>query len=296
MRFNRLLLLLTLLPSTGCLSLGNRCEDALLAARQLTLRGIDAGHQQRWPEASALLAKAIEQDPGDARARHHYAKALWHQQEHQKAIEQMAEAVRFSAGDPLLSIELGRMHLETGNLAAAEQQAREALEIELRLPEAQALLGDVFAARQAWDQALAHYHRALADRSRYPDVQLAVAEIYQAKGRPRRALATLNTLCDQELPGQIPPRVHYLRGLSLKALRRYEDATECFAGLLKDHPDHVDTMYQLAQCQMLAGRWSVARTVAEEGLARDPQLVGCRQLMQELASLSPRMAAADDMP
>jgi tetratricopeptide (TPR) repeat protein len=269
--------------SSGCISvLGERRQAEVLAARQLTLRGIDASQQEEWQLATQLFSAALDRDDDDARTRYHYARALWVLGQHDDAIVEMEKAAEILRDDPYLYVELGRMYFDSKQLAEAERWANKAIEVDWSLPEGRRLYGDVQMSRKRYDEALASFHRALAKRPDYPEVQLACAEIYRRRNRPRRALATLDSIHEQDLTRQRAYEVQYHKGLAQKAMGRYGEATRSFSLALAHTPEDIELLFQIAESQMLEGNFATARTVTRDGLAISPENSPLRQLLARI--------------
>jgi tetratricopeptide (TPR) repeat protein len=284
-RRGAILLLLTM-DSTGCRVF--RCpkepDDAIAAARQLSLQGMTARDHGRWDQAEALYAEAVQRCPRDERARCGYAESLWQRGEQALAVAHMEEAVRLSGHDPERLVQLGKMYLARGELARAGDQAERAIAANRQLASAWALRGQVLKAQGSKTAALASFHRALALEPRYPEVQLGLAEIYSLQGRPQRALATLQSLADSLPPDQIPLELLVQQGLALREMGRYQDAARSLAQAARRGEPTVDLLYELSRTQALAGDASAARLAVNAALARDPNHAGCLALREELAT------------
>lgn len=286
--------LLLLLLASGCQVLRN-CrvsEESISAARQLSLQAMDAQQKGRWDQAEQLYVSAVQRCPKDDRARYGYAEALWHRGAQQEAVAHMEEAVKLSGNDPERLVQLGRMYLERGELHRADVRADKALASNHQLAKAWALKGDIQEREGKKVEALASFHRALAYQSHYPEVQLAVAELYIQQDRSQRALATLQALATEYPRGEAPPNVLFREGLVLRKLGRYSDAARCLAEAAGRGEPSTELLYELAQTQSLAGDSASARLTAAAVLAREPNHPGCQQLKDELENYRPQMAAA----
>ena len=245
-----------------------------------------------WQRAESLFAGAVVSCPTDERARGHYAETLWHRGASDDALVQMQEAVRLSAGDPVLLVRLGEMYLAQGDLQNAWRLAESAIGVQPKLATAWALRADVERRRNNFVDALASYHRALGYQPNYSRVQLAVAWLYHEQGRPQRALATLENLSDQFAPGQEPEEVLYLRGLAFSALGRYEDAADSLIAASRRGQPTAEMLCHLAAAELLAGRPVGAELAVQEALRIQPRHQMSQQLRVRIAEVRQRMAAA----
>ena len=285
--------LAVLFASAGCRAL--RCpkvsDEEIAAARQLSLQGMAARDRGRWDQAETLYAEAVLKCPRDERARCGYAESLWQRGEQEQAVAHMEEAVRLSGHDPERLVQLGNMYLARGDLASAGHQADRAIAANRDLPSAWALRGRVLQGQGSRTEALASFHRALTLQQQYPEVQLALAEIYSAQDRPQRALATLQSLIDSLPAEQVPVEVLAQQGLALRALGRHDDAARSLARAAELGNPSAELLYELARTQLLAGDSAAARLAVVAALEREPNHAGCLGLQEELALSQGTMAA-----
>ena len=278
--------------SCGCRALHCKTsDDGITAARALSLQGMDAQQQGHWDQAEALYAAAVEKCPTDERARCGYADSLWRRGAEIEAIAHMEHAVRLSGDDPVRQIQLGRLYWARGELNRALAAAGKAIAANKQFAPAWALRGDVLRAEGDRGEALASYHPALAYQDHYPEVQLAVSEMYSQQNRPERALATLQSLADRYPPGQIPSDVLYREGLVLRDLGRFRDAAISIARATQRGQPSADMLYELSRTQLLAGDASAARLACLAALSANPQHAASQSLKLELDGQQHRMAA-----
>jgi tetratricopeptide (TPR) repeat protein len=214
----------------GCRMLVNNSRNqALLAARQLSLRGTDALERGRQQDAELLFSQALANSTSDERAQWGYAKVLWSSGEKSKALEHMNEAYRLSGKNPEYAVALGEMHLDQDQYDEARTLALEILSSNRTHTNAWALLGDVHRNQKDWPSAVECYHHALLLRSDFPKAQFAIADIYRRTGRPERALATLDHMVDLHASVAEDPEHLVLRGLAFADLDRPLEAKELLA-------------------------------------------------------------------
>jgi len=269
----------------GCRSLRCRKEsdETIALTRQLAMQGKDAQQKGQWDKAESCFAEAVQRSPNDERARLGYAESLWNRGAQELAVTHMTEAVKLSGHDPALMVQLGQMQLALNNLPAAARMAERTLATNKQLASAWALRGHVHRAGGKRDEALADYHRALSTQPVYPEVQLALAEIYSQQHRPERALATLQSLADQFPPGSVPADLQFRQGLALRDLGRHQEAADQFASAAQLQP-HPDFLYELAQARLQLGDPGNAQIAVHRALQLNPQHVAALQLRTELAS------------
>lgn len=290
-----ILLCLLLAPlGAGCATYRkSRDGTNVVAARQLTLRGLDSLQQNHWSVAETMFREAVEASPHDEEAHCHYAKTLWHRQAVSEALQHMSEAVRLSGGSPDRLVELGEMHLALGHVAEARQQAEQAVATDPQHAAAHALYGDVLRQQGSLQLALQQYHWSLDIDDAQPQVKIAVAEIYQQMDEPRRAIASLQSVAVEQISDAEAGKVLWLRGLAHKELGHSRDAIQCLADLHARQPDDARVLCQLAEAHFEAGEIPVARELAALAYRRAPTLVDAQRLMARLDEAPSHVARAE---
>jgi len=286
-------LILVCLVAPGCRTL--RCkkesDETIALTRQLAMQGKDAQQKGQWEKAESCFAEAVQRSPNDERARVGYAESLWNRGAQDLAVTHMTEAVKLSGHDPTLLVHLGQMHLALNNLPAATRIAERALASNKQMASAWALRGNVHRAAGQREEALADYHRALSAQPHYPEVQLALADIYAQQQRPDRALATLQSLADQFPPGSVPADLQFRQGLALRDLGRHQEAADAFAVAAQVQP-HPDVLYELAQARSQLGDNGNAQLAVHRALQLNPQHQASLRLQGELVTRQQSLTAS----
>ena len=268
----------------GCRTLRGTLPDGrLVRARQLSLRGADLLRRSRFEDAQTLFDEAIRYCPSDERAHWGYATTLWENGRHSEAIVHMREAVRLSGSNPEFMIRLGEMYLAEGDAAGAMTQAEQVLKSHRDRADAWALLGDSQSRSDRLLEAIESYHRALLAQPDYPQVQLAVAELYRQAGRPNRSLATLDRMVDMHPSSCAQGETQLVRALALIDLDRRDEAVLALQsadkGLPLNKPQrHIDLVN--AQCQL--GELVEARISLGRFLQLFPDHASAIQLQSQL--------------
>lgn len=277
----------------GCAALryGRTAEAKIAAARQLSLQGLDSQQRGHWAEAETSFAAAVGKCPQDERARAGYADSLWRRGAYQEAILQQEEAVRLSGHDPARHVQLGNMYLAVGDLTRASEQADQAISFDPQLAAAWALQGNIQRAEGRRSAALASFHRAVTQQHPFPEVQVAMAEIYQEENRPSRSLATLQDLVASFPPGQAPAELIVRESRALQALGRHQDAARTLAVVANRGNPSADLLAELARAQALAGEIAAARQSLAAALEREPNHAAGLALQAELGSAGGAIAA-----
>lgn len=257
--------------SVGCCRFRPHSADqSVIQARQLSLQGMEAAEQGRSSDAEKIFANAVKACPTDERARHCYAESLWNRGARNEAVQQLEHAVKLSSGDPQRIVQLGEWYLEQGNTQDAQRCAEAAIARSPRLSSAWALCGKVHCQRGEWEGALADYHRSLSYEKQQPEIQKAVAEVYRRQNRPHRALATLEALCEQYPPGEVPAEIYGLQGLALNALGRQERSIEQFLLATQGESPDPEWLCELADAYQVSGDPASAQATLERALVMYP--------------------------
>ncbi len=274
-QLRRLLLtgyLVCLLATSGCHSLRARRQTRELSdARHSSLRGQEKLQQLKLDEAELLFTDALRSSSADDRAQAGMAEVLWQRDETDNAIEHMTQAAVISGGNPDYLVRLGEMNLQQGNLQQALAQADAALDGQRRHAGAWALRGKVLQQRGELEAAMTCYHRTLNEQPHASEVQVALAEIYRALGRPQRALATLDSLTDGKSGEQISPQAWMLKGQSLADLGEASAAKHCLRNAAQCCCDEdTSTILSVARLQIEAGEIAEARAGLARAFHHDP--------------------------
>jgi tetratricopeptide (TPR) repeat protein len=267
-----LVLLLALAPA-GCRWLGHQDQAtvSLAECRRLSRQGAALLDRGRTNDAEALLAKAVAACPTDADARRHYAEALWRRGARPEALVQLEEAGRLVADDAALWTRLGEMHLASGLLDRAWEDADRALDLDQKLARAWAVRGGVFRRAGQLPEALAADLRALGHAPKDRDILLETAEVYRQLNQPDRALQTLQGLAETYSPGEEPSQVEHLMGLAYFAQGRYDEAVECFSTAVARGQPTAEMFCRLGEAQLAAGRSTEDGAAARQALTLHAQ-------------------------
>ena len=258
---------LLLLAYAGCSLLPNRERDGgdLDISRQYLQRGLSDLRNGRGSEAEQHFADAVQSCPHDAVARKLYAESLWKRGAEREAVEHMRASAQLAGPfDVSHVVRLGEMHLALGELALANQQAREAIRLATDDPSGWLLRGRVQRTQGHVEAALADFHRALAIDPDHLQVKLEIAELYNQIHRPQRSLAMLHAMTEQVPAEELSPRAAVLEGLALQQLNRHRDALVAFSRAMQGGEPVADLLLWSADSYLALGfperaEWAVAQ-------------------------------------
>jgi Tfp pilus assembly protein PilF len=269
----------------GCVSLHrNPVAENVIESRQLSLRGLDAIQRGEWSKAEELFGRAIEVCAADELAHHRYAESLWRRGLNQDAIQYMETAVSLGGDRSPQLVRLGEMFLSTGAIDLARERAERAVTAQPKNEAAWALRGDVLGHQGDSLGAMMSYHRALSLKPDYPSVQFALCGLYLQQNRPRRALATIDSLASTLPPDAVPQEILALRGISLKRLGRHSTSVEVLTQAIQQQEPNAELLYELAESHFLDGDAASARLTLQAALTLAPTSTRALQLYERIAS------------
>ncbi len=255
---------------------------SLAASRQLCQQGVAALERGQWDAAEKTLSQAVATCPSDPDAHRYYAEALWNRGARKEALAQLEKAQQLPADDAGLAARMAEMRLGLGQNAPALEMAQRAIRLDPRLPAAWVARARVLRAMNRGDDALGDYQRALGASPDDRATQLEMAELYLGLNRPERALATVQSLGQRYSPGDEPPQVLYLEGMSQMALGRFDDASASLSAAAVRGRPTPEILYRLAEARLSAGQVQEAVAAARDALAIDPGHQPSQQLLRRL--------------
>lgn len=227
--------------------------------------------REHWQEAEPLLSKAVDVSPADPDARHKYARLLWARASRTEAVAQLVEAIRLSPDDPALRVAYGEMQMALGNLESAWESARWALDLDPKSAPAWVLRGRLLRNAGRLRESLCDLHRARSLAASDREIEAEIAELHLKMGQPDRALAALQSLGRNWAAPDEPAAILALKGRSYLALGRYDEAAAGLSAAVARGHRTAETLYLLAEAEMLAGRPRQAAAAAFDALAVDPR-------------------------
>lgn len=270
--------------AVGCRSLRTgRQTRALSTARHLSNRGADELQQEKYSDAEMLFRKALQHSEADERAHWGMAEVLWEANDRETAVKHMATAAQISGESPDMLVRLGEMYFEKGMLDEALVQADAALNVQRKHCKGWALRGRVLQQQSRLDEALDAYHRALNQQEHYPEVQIAIANIYQQTGRPQRALHTLQCMMDASQEQSQHADAWLLKGRALADLGEHQDARLCVNQASKCAcEENTELLVELAESQIAFGDLAEARYAIGRAMRHDPYNPNLMRVKAEL--------------
>ena len=207
--------------------------DDTLAEAHASLAFIAETHEWDWATAEREYQRALELNPGDARAHHWYAGYLMYMGRFGEGI---AEAQRARDLDPLslpVNNALAGRLLVAGRVDEALEQVRKTLEIDPRFAPAHQTLGWAYLNQGKHEQAIQEFRQALQLSGSEPtDLSLDLGFAYAVAGQREEARGILAKLKQQHQKGLVPSgSIAILYGA-------LGELNEAFAWLEKAYQEH----------------------------------------------------------
>ena len=222
--------------------------------------------QLRWPEAETALRKAVDLRPGYSPARHWYALLLMSHGRFDEAIEQMRTGL---AQDPLSVAArgaLGFIYYMKGDLPAALENYRAAIELEDR-GWLQRALAIAEIAAGAPDQALAALDRIAPGSEPASDLNAIRASVYALTGRGQQAR---DLLLDNPAAAGTGSASGIEQAAARFALRDEDLAFQWLEAALANRQNEIQYLAVEPRFQGVRGHPRFRALLAQAGLAKEP--------------------------
>lgn len=134
--------------------------------------GIDLEEQRQAAAAVPHLVEALRLDPGSKEAHTWLGRALWDEGHTQAALEQLRKTSLLFPDDPALLLDSGEAYHK-----AAELEIRRILAGAAGTPLQYQVYGDIYKDQRRWENAMAHYHRALEQDPHWQGAHFGLGEL-----------------------------------------------------------------------------------------------------------------------
>jgi tetratricopeptide (TPR) repeat protein len=251
--------------------------------------------------ATEQLETAIQIRPDDANAAtaHYLLAKIFTGQDNQRALDELAKAVRIRPGDQEAWIALGQLRRETNDEAGTLAAFQRAVACDPRNPEAQYELGSEYLAQGDARQAVVHLQLA---RKSMPKVTLAVlykldralraqgstTEAQQFRLQAQALLAQDNQVNQHLIESQNLDN----EGVALEKQGNVAAALAKYRAAVELNPQHSGFRYNYALALCRLGRWREGIGELNEILHSDPGNIEARRALY-IAEDKAKQAAAD---
>jgi tetratricopeptide (TPR) repeat protein len=134
--------------------------------------GIDYEKQRQAASAVPQLVEAVRMEPSNKEAHTWLARALWDDGRTEAALEQLRQTALLFPSDPALLLDLGEAYRK-----AADLGIERVLNHSSGTPLLHQVYGDIYRDEHAWENALAHYYRALDQDPHWQGAHFGLGEV-----------------------------------------------------------------------------------------------------------------------
>lgn len=193
--------------------------------------------------------KAIEANPQFIEAYRHLLDAYEHQQNHHGVLHVVLRLHEMSPDNPTYVLRAANAYLALGELENSEAFFRKTIRLSPKLADAFKGLGDVYMAKDDYEQAMKNYHKAL-------DIE----------GDDIRILNSI--------------------ALSYVKMGRFEEGVAKYNAALKIEPENVSLLFNMGYAQEKWGRLEEAKHYYNLALIRNPDFQKARRRLQTVSNLA----------
>ena len=221
--------------------------------------GIDYEKQRQAALAVPKLLEAVRLEPSNKEAHTWLARALWDDGRTEAAFEQLRQTASLFPSDPALLLDLGEAYRK-----AADLGIERVLNHSSGTPLLHQVYGDIYKDEHAWENALAHYYRALDQDPHWQGAHFGLGEV--AFHREKLDAAALEYHRELEAnPGSAASlarlaEIALLQGKTGEALPLFSSAIRVSGyqaanamGLPRPYPAASEDLSEAAQAQLRAG-------------------------------------------
>lgn len=231
-------------------------------------------------DAKGVLLDALQHDPGNPRLQEILGAFYFRIGQMAMAESAYKEAVKLSPGQVRPLMHLARFYDLTGKEDQAAQIYDQALEMAPANVQVLDTVSRFYAHAGKLEQAEHYVLMALDANPSFLPSRILQTELALKKGDFDTALSLAQTLLDQ---GKELPKIHYLKGMCLLALKQYVPAVVSLEQAVKVWPRFVAARLGLARALFHAGESSQARAQAMVVLQQTPDNLDAILLLGNLA-------------
>lgn len=239
---------------------------------------IDAGEsyfRRNYTEAEKQYRALLSDLPYETEARLLLLYVLIDQERHEEALVEAETLAAQDPGDEVAWSAVGDLALKLGRYDQADEALQKLIALAPDNPNAHFLLGDASFFQEQYEDAVAHYGKALALDPAFGDATIRVAHVDVLRNRPEAAIQRL-----QSMLGAAPltPALRITAAFDLsELLRGLGRCVEAEQTLDRVHAEIVAEQVRLAyelsiraRCRLAAGEAAGAMRLADEAVAKSP--------------------------
>ncbi|MGA3266432.1 MAG: tetratricopeptide repeat protein [Verrucomicrobiota bacterium] len=242
---------------------------------QVGLANIAAG-EQRYGDASEMLAKVLARDPGNFNALMLDVQVKMWQGQTAKAITELGQAARIFSQVPLVYYQLAVADEENHDLKNALIHVNQALKLDPGYVNASLLLGEIEIKQGDLAQAIAGMTRLIQQRPQVDQARLLLADAYRLHGD---VAAAVQIYQDMNSVDPKNPQVHLLLGATLLEENQNAQARKEFETSVALAPAYLPAFEQLVNLDLAEKQYQAAWDRVERQAAQTNYPAGPLQLL-----------------
>jgi tetratricopeptide (TPR) repeat protein len=231
--------------------------------------GVNLSGQRKHARAEAAYARAVELEPGFAKAYSNLGGALSEQRKHAEAEAACLEALALEPQQAAAHINLGNALFGQGKFAEAEAAYRKAIALEPDFAKAYSNLGSALNEQRKHAEAEAACREAIALEPDLAEAHTNLGNALSNQGKPaaaesahRQAIALQPDLAE----------AHYNLGNALRRQRRNGEAEAAYRQAIALQPDHAKAHTNLGNALSGQGKPGEAEAAYRQAITLQPDL------------------------
>lgn len=221
----------------------------------LLLLGVIRDEQQRFPEAEAVLQRAVQLDAKSTAGHIYLAKTYLAENKLPESMQEYKLAEDLSPQNAEVRVNLARLYAASGDFASAVTTLKAIPASRLPSEALPVEVGSLVATGRTAEAM------QIADAVKNPAVNLALAEVFVSSKLPEQALKMLSVA---ETSGKRPPaRFYFIKGKALDATGKNAAALESFQKALAIEPSSQEFLIATAELYARDGKHEQAYEILQ---------------------------------
>jgi tetratricopeptide (TPR) repeat protein len=225
--------------------------------------------RKQWPEALAVLRKAIELDPDDAGSYNNLGIALQGSGRTEEAIDAYQRAVRLDPKFARAHYNLGGLYKKLGRTEDSIREYREAIKLDPDFPGAHNNLGNIFLGSGRLNEALREFQEELKRNPADPIAHNNLGNVYGKQGNLRAAIGEFQAAVKLD-PGYA--NAYFNLGNAYGLTERFSEAITAYQSAIRLAPRMAAAHYNLASIYSKTGNEEEADSHFKTAFEIDPGL------------------------
>jgi|CZKI01.1.fsa_nt_gi tetratricopeptide (TPR) repeat protein len=234
--------------------------------------------QRRFPEAEALIKRALAADPKNSAAYTALGALYWEKNDITEAEQAFTRASDFSGARSAKRLQYAQFKIKTGNRDAGRQILADIVQKTPDFLPACMLLAELDEREKRYDESAASVAKVLARDPAYPDALLLNGRLWLEKGKPEMAVAELEK-ARRIYPNY--PQIEYELAQAYLAEGETEKAASNLNLAVTGAPDFAEAVLALAEIDIRKGDTGAAIGLLTRIIQKHPDLSQSRLLLAQ---------------